>query len=413
MTILNMAFRNIGRNKRRSALAVSSVFLSVVLVVALDGFTSGFLDSMVRNYTKNDVGHFNVETDDYRARERFMPASASIRDSQAVLAAIRGTPELAGKIALATERIRFGVALSGPDGTKAALALGGDPEAERSLLMLDRSLLPGSVYCDEPGTAIIGAKLAGDLGIGVGDPLKVIAQRADYGLGYRKFRVSGIFRSGVASLDASLFQVGLADARELLGIPKGASQVLVMLDDYRGADEAAAAAGKALAAAGLSGLSSRSWTAIGDAARLVTMAGGVYFAMYLIVVLLGAVIIANVMMMVALERRHEVGILKSMGMPRGSILRLFLAEGSLLGAAGSISGLAAGLGLDAFLARKGFDMGAALAGFDFPLDSVIFPRIDPARSLAVLVMGIAVSAVLSYLPARGASRVEAVDAIRS
>ncbi len=413
MNVLTMATRNLGRNRRRSVLAAVSVFLSMTLIVSLDGLMNGFLESMVRNYTKNDTGHVNVETEAFRARQRFMPASASIKDSRRVVEAIRAMPGIPGGLALATERIRFGVVLSSETGSKGAVCVGGDPAAERGLLMLDRSLLPGSSYCDAPGTAIVGADLAAGLGLGVGDHIKVVAQRADYGLGFRKLLISGLFRSGVAAMDKSFFQVGLEDARAILGLPSGASQVLVMLGDYREADRAAAAIASALGSAGLPGLTAESWTAMGDAARLVEMAGGVYFALYGVVAFLGAFIIANIMLMVTLERRREIGVLKSMGMERPRILALFLSEGTMLGAAGSAAGVLAGLGVTAWLHAKGFDMTAAMAGLEFPMDNVIYPRIEPARTAAVFLLGVAVSAALSYLPARGAARIEAVDAIRS
>jgi len=409
---LDMALRNVGRNKRRSVLAAVSVFLSIALIVSLDGLMQGFLDSMVRNYTKNDSGHVNVETADFRARQRFMPATASIRDSGRVVDVIRGIPDLPGRLAIATERVRFGVVLASESGSKGAVCVAGDPAVERGLLMLDRSLLPGSSYCDRPGTAIVGADLAEGLGLGVGDDLKIVAQRADYGLGFRKLRISGLFRSGVASMDRAFFQVGLADARELLGIPAGASQVLVMLEDYNEADRAAAAISAALEAAGVAKLSAESGTAMGDVATLVKMAGGVYFAMYAFVAALGAFIIANIMLMVTLERRHEIGVLKSMGMQRGRILGLFLSEGTLLGVAGSAAGVAAGLAVTAYMGRRGFDMTAAMSGLDFPLDNVIYPHASAWRTSAVFLLGVAVSALLSFLPARSAARTEAVDALR-
>jgi ABC-type antimicrobial peptide transport system permease subunit len=135
--------------------------------------------------------------------------------------------------------------------------------------------------------------------------------------------------------------------------------------------------------------------------------------MYLFVAFLGAFIIANIMLMITLERRHEIGILKSMGMPRRRILGLFLSEGTLLGLLGTAIGIGLGIGVNALVSIKGFDMTAALAGFNFPMDNVVYPRPDAFRTLVVLVIGIAVSAALSYLPARAAARTEAVDAIRS
>jgi putative ABC transport system permease protein len=413
MTALKMAWRNLGRNKRRSALAAASVCIAILLVVFLDGMTFGMLGSMTRNYTKNEAGHVNVTSAEYRSRERFMPVSEAMPDSGKVVRAIEARQSLKGKIDLVAERVRFGVVLSSPKGSKTALCVAGDPELEKRLLMLDRSVLPGGSYCDESGTAIVGEKLASELGLSVGDSLKILTQKADSGLGFKKLRVSGIFRSGVSGLDSSMFQMGLGDARDLLGLEGGATQVLVMLKDYRGADAAAKEIRSSLEGAGLWGLSVASWRSLGDVAKLIDMAQAVFVWVEVFVAFLGAFIIANIMMMIALERRREIGILKSMGMERKSILAIFLAEGTLMGFIGGLAGAALGLGLNLLLSAKGYDFSAAIAGLDYPIDNVIHPATSLARTAAFALLGGLVSAVMSYLPARGAARLECVEAIRS
>ncbi len=115
-----MAVRNLGRNRRRSFLAVLSVFIAITLVVFMDGLISGVVDSLARNFTKNEPGMVNVTTTDYRERERFMPASAAIPDADAVVAAIRSTPGLAGQLVQVTPRALTGVVLSSGTETKAA-----------------------------------------------------------------------------------------------------------------------------------------------------------------------------------------------------------------------------------------------------------------------------------------------------
>lgn len=415
MTAIKMAWRNLGRNKRRSALAAASVCIAILLVVFLDGMTFGMLGSMTRNYTKNEAGHVNVTSAEYRSRERFMPVSEAMPDSGSVVRAIEASQPLKGKIDLVAERVRFGVVLSSPKGSKTALCVAGDPELERRLLMLDRAVLSGGSYCDAPGTAIIGEKLASELGLSVGDSLKVLTQKADSGLGFKKLRVSGIFRSGVSGLDSSMFQMGLGDARQLLGLEGGggATQVLVMLKDYREADAAAKEIGAALEASGLSGLSVASWRSLGDVAKLIGMAQAVFIWVEVFVAFLGAFIIANIMMMIALERRREIGILKSMGMERRGILAIFLAEGTLMGFIGGLAGAVLGLGINLLLSAKGYDFSAAVAGLNYPIDNVIHPATSLARTAAFALLGGLVSAVMSYLPARGAARLECVEAIRS
>jgi len=413
MNVWKMAIRNLGRNRRRTALAVLSVFIAITLVTFMDGLIAGVVDSLARNFTKNETGHVNVTTAQYQARKRFMPASAAIRDSDAVVSVIRSTPGLAGQLVQVTPRVQFAAVLSSGAQSKAVRAIGGDPAAEKSMLMLDRAILPGGSYLQEKGTALIGKKLADTLGLGVGDMLRVIAEKADYGLGFKKLRVAGIFHTGVDTFDGSTFLVSITDARDLLGLDRGASQVLVMLRDYQGADRAAAAIRARLAASGLTGLSVQSWTSLGDIASLIALTRTTFSWGEIIVALLGAFIIANVVMMVVLERKREIGILLSMGMERLRILWLFLVEGVLMGTLGSAAGVIVGAALSALLGVKGLDMTRTVSGAGMPLDNVIYPVVHPLTVVWLFVVGIAVALIVSVLPSRTAARMDPIDAIRS
>lgn len=405
MTLLSMALRNLGRNRRRTALAASSVAIAILLVVFMQGMVGGFLGSIVKNYTKNEVGHVNIVTEEYRERERFSPVDAAIPDSSVVIRALEGAPGLEG--AKFAERIRFGVILSAGANSKAALGLAGDPVTEKGLLMLDRNVLEGGRYIEGPGETILGEALARDLGLAVGDTLKVLTERSDYGMGFKKFRVVGVFRTRVNTLDNAVFQIGLDDARSLLAMGAGAQQVLAMLPDYRDADKAARTMEKVLAERGLSGLSVRSWTAMGDFPRFILMAESVYFWMYVIVAFLGAFIITNIMMMVVLERKKEIGLLKSMGMPNREVLALFLAEGTLMGLVGSAVGSALGLAMNVVMGKVGLDLTSAMSSFSWPMDNVVYFTVSLPWTVAIFLIGVA------YLPSRSAARMNPIDAIRS
>jgi len=281
------------------------------------------------------------------------------------------------------------------------------------MLMLDRAILPGGAYLDARGSAIVGRKLAADLGLHVGDTLKVITEKADYGLGFKKLSISGIFSTGVDTFDGSTFMMRLDDARDLLGLDHGASQVLVMLRSYKEADRASALITSHLAASGLTGLSVRSWTSLGDIASLVTLAGNFYFWGEIIVAFLGAFIIANIVMMVVLERKREIGILMSMGMERPRILWLFLVEGALMGTIGSAVGVIAGTAINALLAVNGLNMTKAVSGAGIPLDNIIRPVVHPLNVAWLFLVGVAVAIIVSFLPSRTAARMDPIDAIRS
>lgn len=412
MKLHTMAIRNLGRNRRRTFLTALSVGIAMLAVMFLDGFVNGLMDNLVRNALKDDIGHLNVTTAQYRTREKFMPVAEYIHDADRVATAIASTPGLAGKVTMVEERIRFGVLLSSGPKTKPALCVAGDPEKEKSLLMLDRNVLDGR-YLAGPGEAIVGAGVAKDLGLKVGDGLRVVTQKADYGLGFKKFKIVGIFLTNVNSLDGQLFQVSLADARDLLGMEGGASQIMVMLDDHNVAAKDAPLVAAALAKAGFADLSVIPWQKAGGVVSLFPLMEAIYYWVYVIVAFLGAFVIANVMMMVVLERKKEIGILKAMGMPRRDILFLFLIEGTMLGVLGSAAGIALGFGLDLLFTVVGIDFSAAMSGFSWPIDNVIHTTADPLAALALFLLGVAVAAVIAFLPSRSAATMDPIEAIRS
>jgi putative ABC transport system permease protein len=412
MKLYTMAIRNLGRNKRRTALTALSVLIAMAMVMFLNGMVGGLMGNVIKNYTKNDVGHVSVTTAEYRKRERFMPVTEYVRDADKVAAAIRAMPGLESKVTVVAERIRFGVLLSSGANTKSALCFAGDPETEKGLLMLDRSVRKGA-YLSARGDAIIGSGIARDLGLKVGDVLKVVTGKADYGLGFKRFRVSGIFSTNVNSLDGNLFEVGLDDARDLLGAAGGATQLVVFLDRYETADKDAAAIAAGLSRAGFPGLSVVPWTKSGAFANLLVLMGRIYAWIYLIIACLGAFVIANVMMMVVLERKKEIGILKAMGMPKREILWLFLLEGSMLGALGSALGVALGMGLNVLLHFVGMDFTSAMASFSWPMDNIVYNEVNPLSALLLFLLGVGVAAVIAFLPSRNAANMDPIDAIRS
>jgi len=134
---------------------------------------------------------------------------------------------------------------------------------------------------------------------------------------------------------------------------------------------------------------------------------------YIIIAFLGAFVIANVMMMVVLERKKEIGILKAMGMPRREILYLFLVEGCLLGAIGSAAGVLLGLSLCVLFSKVGMDFSSAMASFSWPMDNVIYTTVSLTDALFLFLLGVAVAAVIAFLPSRKAANMDPIDAIRS
>ena len=408
--LVRMAMRNLWRNRRRSLLAMVSVAMASLLCLFLQGLLGGFQESFVKNFTKNDTGHVRITTKDFSQRAELLPVDAMIAHPEQIESRIRAFPPLAGRIRLMTERISFGVLLENKGYNKSAVALAGDPRTEESLLYLQRSILPGGHYIDGPGQTIIGAGLADDLKLSVGDSLKVVSQASDGSLQLKKLRITGIFKTGVSTLDGKVFQMPILDAKAFLRTGGGTQSIIIMLDDYHDAEKAAAQISGLLHDASLA---VTPWTAIGDYGRLMRIEEKIFNVLFVIVLFLGAFIITNIMTMVVLERRKEIGILKSMGFANGEVLVLFLWEGVFLGIWGSLIGGGLGFLLNVALHFRGVDFSSYFKSLEFPLDNILYWTVDVPVALGIVVLGSVISGLVSIIPSLRAARMNAVDAIKS
>jgi putative ABC transport system permease protein len=409
MYLLKMAFRNINRNRRRSILAFTSVALSIAGITFFRGFAGGMLDSIVKNSTKNETGHIRITTAEYRDKAQFFPVTENIPNPGELISRLKADPEISREIDLVTERINFGVLLANQGNNKYAAALAGDPETEKELLLLQNSLREGR-YLQKERETMVGAKIADALNLNTGDVLKVMTQGADYALHLRKFTVVGIFETGLNILDDKFFQIPLNDAKKLLRTGLASQQIIIMLKDYKKANLVAE---KIRSLLNDDNLAVVSWTEHGGWASMVKMADIIYNYLYFFIAFLGAFIITNILMMVVLERRKEIGIIKSMGITRFEVMVLFLFEGVILGLIGSLAGIALGMVFNIYFAIFGLDFSAMLGSFNFPIDRRIYFDISLASILNVLMIGVVVSALVSVLPSWRASRMNAVDAIKS
>ncbi|MCL2480371.1 MAG: FtsX-like permease family protein [Spirochaetaceae bacterium] len=413
--IIDLAIRNIKRNKRRTILAISSITLSVALTVFLNGFIAGMLDNLVKNVTKNETGHIRISTKDFAERYRFMPVDEIIYNPEIIISIIKDIPELEKEITIITERISFGTLLSNGPNSISAIGIAGEPEIEKELLNLNRSITEGR-YIENSDETIIGKKAASSLNLNIGDALGILTQGTDYSLRFKNFKIVGFFETGLKQLDESFFQIPLADAKTFLRADNGTQQILIMLKDYKKALKITQIIKDKIAQTGMpdfNDIAINAWNEIGDYPSLINMMENIYGWIYIVILFLGAFIITNILMMIILERRREIGILKAMGLKGKEILFMFTAEGAVIGVIGSFIGTVMGFALCLITSIYGVDFSSAMEGINFPSDPVYYSKINPGAILFIFVLGIAVAIIVSILPSRKAAKMNAVDAIKS
>ncbi|RZA12831.1 MAG: ABC transporter permease [Lysobacteraceae bacterium] len=239
------------------------------------------------------------------------------------------------------------------------------------------------------GDAVIGKQLAHDLGLRVGDKL-----RLDGGQGRESVvNIAGIFELGVRELDARYVYLDMKQAQSLLDLPGAATLIDVRVDDIFGAQAIAARIAR------LTGLKAESWmetnAQLMNALRSQSLSTRMISLFVALSVALG---IASVLSVSVAQRTREIGILRAMGTTRRQMLRVFLVQGALFGLAGSLVGGLAGYGL--------------VGAFNAFGPKLFYIPVDPWLLVAAALLATATGTVSAAIPARRAAALDPVEAIR-
>ena len=316
----------------------------------------------------------------------------SIDQWQAAVAQVRVMPEV-----LVVAPVASGSALVVRGSATRAITLTGiEPEVYFRIVNLPDKIVHGNARLS--GTDIlIGTELAIDLGVGVGDKLR-ITTGAGAEIASSVLTISGVFDLGNKGANLRSMFVALRTAQSLLRLPGGVSSLQVTVRDVYAAETVAQKITSA------TGVESDSW--INSNAQFFTAVRAQNTSTTAIRFFVGLSVafgIASVLAVVVVQKSREIGILRAMGISRGQVLRLFLLQGGLLAFGGAVLGSGIGaLGLTLWQRLVKNDDGTPL----FPL--VLDPKLFGAAILLATLTGL----VAAFAPARRAARLDPVVAIR-
>lgn len=416
-----MAYRNIKRNKRRTLLAIVSVGLSVMFIVILQGLVNGMMENIIKNSTKNETGHIKITTIDY-SKQNFSSVNHIIYEPDEVVKHILKDNYISKHIEIITERIKFPVMLNNKGKNKTGICIAGDIYKEKQLLMLDKCMIEGEYLKGETiiknrkkyREIIIGEKLAKALDLKIGDSFSLMIHGVDFGIHIPGFYIRGIFKTNLNILDENVFMINLQDAKYILNTNGGTHEILVMLKKPQEAKKIASYINNYLfQKSNYKNLIALDWETTNGWVKMMKQALRIYNLIYIGITFLGAFIITNIILMIVLERKKEIGILKSMGFKKWQILLIFTLEGVILGAVGSISGALCGVLVSWPLSIYGIDFSSSMSNMNYPMDNVIKWSIDFTNVLFSVLLGVGVSLVVSIIPSRHAARMQPTEALRS
>lgn len=401
---MRMAWRNLWRNSRRTALALAAIGLSVTLVLAYTSILRAYGQWIVETITGPMLGHVQAHAPLWR-KDRLM--ERTLRDVDAALAELRRDPDVAS----ATARIYAPALAAREEEGFAVVIMGIDSRAESGAARL----LTDVVEPLREREALIGRQLAELMNVGVGDEVAVVGQGVDGSLANDLFTVKGLVTTSVDLVNRQGILIELSDAQALFAMPDEAHEIVI----HARRPEMASALSRRLTAS-LPKAEVLDWQTLAPEmvtlVRITDLAG---LLVLLLVFVAAAAGVANTMVMATFERTREFGMLLALGTHPSRLVRLIIAESMTLGMIGALMGSSIGIALVMITHRTGIDYGwlagggpseLSFAGLRFSL------RFYPALSAVDVARAIGAVCVTSLLsatwPALRASRLQPVQALR-
>ncbi len=403
---LRIAWRNLGRNRRRTALALAAIALSEALVLVYGGILTGYADWMRATITGPMLGDVQAHAPGWR-RDRAM--DRVLDDVGGIEAALRRDPEVAGTGA---RLYAPALAAKGEKGV-AVVVMGVEPAAESG----PTGLLAGAPATPAGTRVRVGRPLARLMGVHPGDTLAVVGQGADGSLANELVVVAGLVETPVDLVNRMGVLMALGEAQALFAMPDAAHEIVIRARDPRAAAALAARAARLPALAGAEVLD---WTRLApQLVTLIALVRAVWVFVLVLIFLAAAAGVANTMLMATFERTHELGMLLALGAAPGRIVRLVVAESLALGLAGAGLGTLLGGALVLLTHRSGLDLAALAQGSPERLSFAgmamsmrIHPSLDAAQVLEAVAAVVVTSLLASLWPAARAGRLEPARALR-
>lgn len=400
MNYFKLAYRNLGRHRRRSALSALALGLGTALLMFVAAFFEGEMRGSMETTLRLNTGHLQISNAEYDPDklsvaweyliENPLQSAAQIEALEQVKSA---TPRLIASGIVSVRDESAGVQIMGIDPASAA----NDPY---------RTMVSGEfITADDRTGILIGLPLAESLNLKVGDSLNLLVNTAEGDVDEQQFTIRGIFTTGTSAYDKGIVFLPLAKAQAFSGAENRASYIFVMLNDREQADAVAAA---------IQGqnLRIRTWTEMNQLLVLVNDFSNAYLTFINLIVLgVTATVIVNTLLMSVFERTREIGILSAIGMKGRQIIALFLVEATLLGAAGITFGGLLGWSVSAYFAKVGVFFGDLGISGEMLMEDRIYPILTLESAINLIVTAFIITILASLYPARMASRMEPVEAL--
>ncbi len=389
-----------------SAVSIFGLSLGVTILITVLSVMNGF-DREVRENILGIVPHITLSTEESFSLQQWQELESLVME-RADVQAVAPLIEQTGIVS--TENFNKGVLVNGID-----------PELEQSISVLEQFMVAGSVtdLSSQRWGVILGQSLAENLGVSVGDRLDLFSLTVNINPltplpSYRAFDVVGIFRVGTLELDSELAIINIEAARALFKMRNAYTGLRVRLNDVLTADQVRAELQTLVPA----GVRLTSWSQMfGSIYENILFSRTIVALMLWLLVAVAAFNLVVSLIMVVRDKKPDIAILRTMGASPETVRNIFMLQGFMVGAIGTLIGVLLGilaaLGIGDFADLIQSVLGVQLLNAEvYPID--FLPSEIKLSDIIGISAGVMLLSILAtFYPANRAAAVQPAEALRT
>lgn len=402
--LLQIAWKNIWRNKVRSAVILVAITLGIAAGMFNLAFYNGMFEQRVRTAIQTEASHIQIHHPEYLANPELQ---FILPDADNIVSEVEKLPTVAS---VSPRIITSAMAATAETGSGVKM-VGINPDKEALVTDINEQLIDGT-YLEgiKRNPILIGEKLANKLNAKIRSKVVITLQNKEGEMMNASFRVAGIYKTTNTTYDEMNVFVRDTDLSSLLGLEEQSAHEIAILLNSNDVVNTTQAELKTL----LPIVEVKTWLELMPEVNMMQtsmdMAMYIFMAIILFALIFG---IINTMLMAVLERRKELGMLMAIGMNKKRVFKMISLETVLLSLFGGIVGILVG-GLFTFItSRSGIQLKSMTEGYEsMGFETLVYPSLSIEMALQVVIMVLVTGIIASLYPARKALKLKPVEAIR-
>jgi putative ABC transport system permease protein len=400
--LFKMAFRNLGRNRRRTLLSALAVALGVALLLFFAAILKGEMQGALDNTILLQSGDLQVRAASYNIDKTSLDWKDLIANPSSIVEQIKSLPQ----VTAATPRLLASGILTLGENSRGVQVVGIDPASAANQVFRKGIVSGGFITADDREGILIGKPLADKFHLQAGQQVSLLVNTANGDTDEQLFTVRGIYTTNTSSYDEGTVFMPLAKAQVFSGAQDHASLIFVLLQNRDQAQSVAAALQSPT-------YQVLTWNKMNEIIiQTEDFANAFMILFYLIVLGITATVVTNTLVMAVFERTREIGILSAIGMKSRRIMAQFLVEAALIATGGVIAGVLLGMLINVYFSTVGLYIGNyGVTGM--LIGDTIYSRLTAPDTIRLTFITYIITLIASLYPAILASRLEPVEALHA